>query len=240
MLSRCWATSWTCVPGDLASGRGARGPAAHRACVPVAALVDDSLGLQAYMRIDALHRLLREGPIAISGAALTVDPSALDRFYLRREGHAGRRRRRADAPSRCRTSARRWPRTMNLQIFFNVMFAAIIAFGVVYNSARVSLSERAASWPACACWASRAARFRSSCSASWPSSPLLALPRRRGDRVRLGQLIMLGFNNEMYRLSFTVVGRRRSRGRFSRSSPPRSSRVWWSADGWIGSTWSAC
>ena len=31
---------------------------------------------------------------------------------------------------------------MNLQIFLNVMFAGIIAFGVVYNSARVSLSER--------------------------------------------------------------------------------------------------
>ena len=27
-------------------------------------------------------------------------------------------------------------------IFFNVLFAGIIAFGVVYNSARVSLSER--------------------------------------------------------------------------------------------------
>ena len=32
--------------------------------------------------------------------------------------------------------------SMNLQIFFNVLFAGIIAFGVVYNSARVSLSER--------------------------------------------------------------------------------------------------
>ena len=31
---------------------------------------------------------------------------------------------------------------MNLQIFFNVIFAGIIAFGVVYNAARVSLSER--------------------------------------------------------------------------------------------------
>ena len=31
---------------------------------------------------------------------------------------------------------------MNMQIFFNVIFAGIIAFGVVYNSARVSLSER--------------------------------------------------------------------------------------------------
>jgi len=31
---------------------------------------------------------------------------------------------------------------MNLQIFLNVFFAGVIAFGVVYNSARVSLSER--------------------------------------------------------------------------------------------------
>ena len=31
---------------------------------------------------------------------------------------------------------------MYLQIFLNVMFAGVIAFGVVYNSARVSLSER--------------------------------------------------------------------------------------------------
>ena len=31
---------------------------------------------------------------------------------------------------------------MNLTIFINVLFASVIAFGVVYNAARVSLSER--------------------------------------------------------------------------------------------------
>lgn len=31
---------------------------------------------------------------------------------------------------------------MNLTIFLNVLFASVIAFGVVYNAARVSLSER--------------------------------------------------------------------------------------------------
>ena len=31
---------------------------------------------------------------------------------------------------------------MNVSIMFNVIFAGIIAFGVVYNAARVSLSER--------------------------------------------------------------------------------------------------
>ena len=41
--------------------------------VPIASLVDDTLGLQAYMEIDALHRLMREGRV-LTGAALTIDP----------------------------------------------------------------------------------------------------------------------------------------------------------------------
>ena len=45
--------------------------------VPVAALVDDTLGLQAYMDINALHRLMREGRV-LTGAALTIDPAATD------------------------------------------------------------------------------------------------------------------------------------------------------------------
>ena len=48
--------------------------------MPVAALVDDSVRLQAYMRIDALRRLLREGDV-VTGAALTLDPAQSARFY---------------------------------------------------------------------------------------------------------------------------------------------------------------
>src|SRR5262249_47591895 len=48
--------------------------------VPVAQLVDDSMGLQAYMRLDALNRLVREGT-TISGATMTVDPAQRARFY---------------------------------------------------------------------------------------------------------------------------------------------------------------
>ena len=47
--------------------------------VPIAALVDDTMGLQAYMHIDALRRLMREGRV-ITGAAVTLDPAATDRF----------------------------------------------------------------------------------------------------------------------------------------------------------------
>jgi ABC-type lipoprotein release transport system permease subunit len=45
--------------------------------VPVAGLVEDALGINAWMEIGALHRLLREGG-SLSGAQLLVDPARLE------------------------------------------------------------------------------------------------------------------------------------------------------------------
>jgi len=108
--------------------------------VAVAALVDDSVGLQAYLRLDAVARLLREGP-TVSGAALTLDPAARDRFYRQVKATpavAGVAMRDVALKNFRETLAEH----MNVSIGINVIFAAIIAFGVVYNAARVSLSER--------------------------------------------------------------------------------------------------
>jgi putative ABC transport system permease protein len=67
------------APGDLIQVEILEGVRPIRS-LPVAALVDDSLGLQAYMRLDAVHSLLREGE-TITGAALTLDPAETERFY---------------------------------------------------------------------------------------------------------------------------------------------------------------
>ncbi|MGE4057145.1 MAG: FtsX-like permease family protein, partial [Vicinamibacterales bacterium] len=48
--------------------------------VPVAALIDDAMGLQAFMHIDALHRLMREGDV-VTGAVVTIDSAQIERFY---------------------------------------------------------------------------------------------------------------------------------------------------------------
>jgi putative ABC transport system permease protein len=134
--------------------------------LPVAMLVDDTLGLQAYVRLDALGRLLGEGD-TISAVALTLDPARRDRFYDEVKAMpavAGVELREATLRNFRETMAEH----MNVSIVINVMFAAIIALGVVYNAARVSLSERTGSWPACACSVSRAWRSRTCCSASSP------------------------------------------------------------------------
>jgi putative ABC transport system permease protein len=108
--------------------------------VVVTGLVDDILGLSVYMDMSALHRLLREGDVA-SGALLLIDPAReveLSRALKAMPVVAGAGFKRAVLQSFRDTMAA----NMNLTIFINLLFAGVIAFGVVYNAARVSLSER--------------------------------------------------------------------------------------------------
>lgn len=106
----------------------------------VIALVDQYLGTAAYMDIAAAWRLLGEGP-TLSGALLSVDPAATARLYteLRETPRvAGITIKRAALDSFQQTLAENILRMRA----FNVMFGVIIAFGVVYNSARIALAER--------------------------------------------------------------------------------------------------
>jgi putative ABC transport system permease protein len=108
--------------------------------LPVTGLVDDVLGLSAYVEIDALHRMLREGDV-VSGAALLIDGNEeanLSYRLKRLPSVAGASFKRAVI----RNFRDILAANMNLSISLNVVFAGIIAFGVVYNAARVSLSER--------------------------------------------------------------------------------------------------
>ncbi len=108
--------------------------------VSVAGFVDDTMGLAMYMNLDAVHRLMREGAVA-SGALLLVDPAreaVLSRTLKTLPAVAGAGFKRAVLQSFRDTMAA----NMNLSIMINLIFASVIAFGVVYNAARVSLSER--------------------------------------------------------------------------------------------------
>jgi putative ABC transport system permease protein len=106
----------------------------------VTGLVDDVLGISAYMNMEALHGVMRESDV-LSGAALLVDSDAegtLSARLKRLPAVAGAGFKRAVLQNFRDVLAA----NMNTSILFNVVFAGIIAFGVVYNAARVSLSER--------------------------------------------------------------------------------------------------
>jgi putative ABC transport system permease protein len=79
----------------------------------------------------------------LSGAYLQVDESMLDEIYTRLKGIpavAGVALKRSVIDSFRKTVEQ----NMSVMIFFNQLFSNIIAFGVIYNAVRISLSER--SW----------------------------------------------------------------------------------------------
>jgi putative ABC transport system permease protein len=108
--------------------------------IPVVRVVDEFLGTNAYMELDALRRLMHEGA-TMSGAYLSVDPAAAPALYRRLKATpvvAGVMLKRATIDRFNKTLSE----TMGTVRLINILFAAIIAFGVVYNSTRISLSER--------------------------------------------------------------------------------------------------
>ncbi|MDY7095943.1 MAG: FtsX-like permease family protein [Acidobacteriota bacterium] len=171
--------------------------------VPVASVVDDFLGTSAYMQLDALHRLMREGG-ALSGAVMLVDDAAADTLYRRLKATpavAGVALKRAAIENFRSTVAE----NLGLMTTFNLLFSSIIAFGVIYNGARISLSER---------------------SRDLASLRVIGLTRREISAILLGELavltlvatplgLLLGrslagltvavYDNELYRLPLVVA-----------------------------------
>lgn len=109
--------------------------------VVVAALTTEMMGLNAYMRRDAVNRLLHEGDLATNFGLLVErgrEPELLSRLRdLPRA--AGTFSKATMLRNLEEISAR------NIRIISAIMtaFALVIAIGVVYNSARVALAERA-------------------------------------------------------------------------------------------------
>ena len=170
--------------------------------VTVAVLVDDSMGLQAYMNVDALRRLLREGGV-VSGAAMTVDPAALERFYAEIKlvpAIAGVALREITLRNFRETMGE----TMNVLIFSFVLFAGVIAFGVVYNSARVSLSERSRELASLRVLGFTRREISSILLSELMVLTLLAIPVGLAGGYGLAALLSLAMDTESYRLPLVI------------------------------------
>ena len=108
--------------------------------VRVVSLVSQYLGVASYMDRHALNRLMQEGD-AISGAYLKIDPRYENEIYNTLK----------EMPQVANTVARKHvisafyetsAEFVYIFIGFITILAGIITFGVVYNAARIALSER--------------------------------------------------------------------------------------------------
>ena len=108
--------------------------------VQVTATVEEYAGTNAYMNKQYLHDLLKESSVA-SGAFLKVDANRIDEVFHELEMRPG-----VGSVTIKDAVLESFRETVAENILvmrsFIILFAAVIAIGVVYNSARISLSER--------------------------------------------------------------------------------------------------
>lgn len=109
---------------------------------PIVALIEDFEGMAAHVEVATLNRWLQEGPVR-SGAFVAADPEpgALEAIHKRLKESprvAGVTVKRAALDSFRDTVAENILRMR----FFNVLFASVIACGVVYNTVRIAVAER--------------------------------------------------------------------------------------------------
>ncbi|MDE2383819.1 MAG: ABC transporter permease [Alphaproteobacteria bacterium] len=108
--------------------------------LPVSSIVEGYFGLSAYMEINALNAKLGEDA-AISGVNLDIDSSQRAELYAQLKQMPSTR-----FVTFQKIAMQKFRSTMAENIYtmlsVYISFAAIIAFGVVYNFARISLSEQ--------------------------------------------------------------------------------------------------
>lgn len=108
--------------------------------VPVADVIESYFGLTVLMRLEALNALLDEGSV-VDGVHLAYDRNAEDALFA-----AVKRTPAVASIALQRISLQRFRETLaeniNMMTSVYIGLAVIVAFGVVYNSARIQLSER--------------------------------------------------------------------------------------------------
>ncbi len=108
--------------------------------VPVRGFIEDFSGVNAFMDIDALHRLMLEGD-TVSGAYLTVDQARWGDFMreLKVTPRVAVTLVKNDMLESFRSTT---GQSIGILRKLYLVLAIVVAFGVVYNSARIALSER--------------------------------------------------------------------------------------------------
>jgi putative ABC transport system permease protein len=139
-LTRRLAERLQISPGDIVTVEVMEGQR-RKIDLPVSAVVDEAIGMSSYMEIDTLNRLTGEGAV-VSAAALFVEPSTLPALS----------RRFKELPVIESVAMKAYTLSSFLDKIAGLVlvsagvltvFAVIVAVGVVYNSARIALQERA-------------------------------------------------------------------------------------------------
>jgi putative ABC transport system permease protein len=176
-----------------------------RLTVRLVGTVDDFTGTAAWMEIRALQRLLHEGG-ALSGATLRIDAAAEPELLRRLKltpAIAGVALKRTVIENFQTYLAQ----NMNVFLVMLSFFSLVIAFGVIYNTARISLSERSRELASLRVMGFRRAEISYILLGELALLTFLALPAAVALGYGLLALLATSFDTELYRIPIAVTAR---------------------------------
>ncbi|MEO1200613.1 MAG: FtsX-like permease family protein, partial [Pseudomonadota bacterium] len=170
---------------------------------PVTEIVQGYLGLSAFMNIEALNELNFEGPV-VSGVHLAIDPAENDALMAElKETPAARfiALQKVSLQKFQETLAQ----TMLIGISVYMILAGIIAFGVVYNAARISLSERGRELASLCVLGFTRAEVSRVLLIELAVLTIVAQPIGWVIGYGMAKGLALGFESDLYRMPFVVA-----------------------------------
>jgi putative ABC transport system permease protein len=171
--------------------------------VPVVATFETYIGSPAYMDIHALNRLMRERP-SVTAVHLRVDPN--EREALFRELKTLPRVSSVTVKEAAvQTFRETMAETITIFVSFFIVFSCTLAFGVTYNAARISLSERGRELATLRVLGFTRAEISYILLGEVALLTFIALPLGCLAGFALASLIVQAFETELYRVPFVIL-----------------------------------
>ena len=170
--------------------------------VPVTEIIKSYFGLMAFMDLDALHELIDDAPRA-TGVHIAFDTLRQNALFAAIKstpavGSIGLQR---HALTRFRETI---AQNINYMVTIYVTLAVIIAFGVVYNSARIQLSEHARELASLRVLGFTRGEVSRVLLTELVLLTLIALPVGWAIGYGFGWLLIQSFSSDLYRVPFTI------------------------------------
>ena len=171
--------------------------------LPISAIMQGYLGLSIYMDLDRLNKLMRDGD-AITGVTLSIDRNFETDLYAKLKTYPA-----VAGITMLRASQEKFRDTLaeNINIIRSVyvLMAVIITFGVIYNSARINLSERGRELASLRVLGFSKGEVSYILLGELALLVLLAIPPGWLLGIGLKWMIVQSLDNELYRVPFHLV-----------------------------------
>jgi putative ABC transport system permease protein len=170
--------------------------------IPVVATIETYFGMGAYLDIGALSRLVGEGP-AMTGALIAFDPAIGNILpdQLKETPAVAGMGLRSEMIRSFEDTAKK---SFAVMSFFTYSFALVIAFGVVYNNARIILAERSRELASLRVLGYRRREISEILLGEIGLLTVLGIPLGHLIGVGLATLLLTSFDSELYRMPVVI------------------------------------